>query len=57
MSRRRTSVARVPEGYSRLSTIIPADLHKRVKIAAITHDRALQDVIAEALADWLKKNG
>ncbi|MEI6621980.1 MAG: hypothetical protein WCP28_08750 [Actinomycetes bacterium] len=47
----------MPEGYSRLSTIIPADLHKRVKIAAITHDRALQDVIAEALADWLKKNG
>jgi hypothetical protein len=49
------AAVRVSEGYSRLSTVIPVELHKAIKIAAITDGRPLQDVITEALDEWVRR--
>ena len=36
-----------------LKAIVPADLHKRVKLASVTLERDISDITAEALEAWL----
>lgn len=47
---------KVPAGGSRLSTVIPAQLHKVLKIKSVESGRSLQDVVAEALQEWVDRN-
>ena len=49
--------SRVPDGETRLSTVVDAELYKRVKIAAITNDLSVQAAVSEALELWLTKQG
>lgn len=41
---------------SRLSTILPTPLHKAIKIRAVETDRSIQEIVTEALTEWLKRN-
>ena len=36
-----------------LKAIVPADLHKRVKLASVALERDISDITAEALEAWL----
>jgi len=37
----------------KLGTRVPADLKRRLKLAAAAHERTQDDIVAEALTDWL----
>lgn len=37
----------------KLGARVPADLKRRLKLAAAAHERTQDDIVAEALADWL----
>lgn len=39
-----------------LSTRIPESVRKRLRIAALRNDMVVQDVVVEALRDWLTKH-
>lgn len=41
---------------SRLSTIIPTPVHKAIKMKAVETDTSIQDIVAEALEEWLDRN-
>lgn len=41
---------------SRLSTILPTPVHKAIKIKAVETDRSIQDIVTEALEEWLARN-
>lgn len=40
---------------SRLSTVVPTPLYKAIKVKCIENDRQIQDVVAEALQEWLAR--
>ena len=41
--------------YRQLKALVPADLHKRAKHAAIDHDKEMSEIVAEALQLWLEQ--
>lgn len=45
-----------PDPLVPLSTRIPETLRKRVKMAALDHDREVQSVVTEALETWLARH-
>lgn len=53
---RMTGEAPVSDPLVPLSTRVPESLRKRVRMAALSHDRDVQDVVAEALGSWLAKH-
>jgi hypothetical protein len=43
--------------YKQLKTIIPANLHKKIKILSAEQDRDMSDIVREALETWIKGQG
>lgn len=39
-----------------LSTRIPESLRKQLKVASVLQEKDMQDVVTEALEDWLTKH-
>lgn len=55
-SRGKQPAERVPEGSTRLSTVVDAALYRQVKVTAILSGRSVQDVVGEALSEWVARN-
>jgi predicted HicB family RNase H-like nuclease len=45
------------EDMSKTTLRLPKDLHKQLKIRAIQQEREMQEVAAEAIAEYLTKTG
>lgn len=49
--------SKLAEGEARqLKTVMPTELHKRLKITAVVKDRTLNDIVNEAVEEWLDKH-
>lgn len=46
-----------PEDMSKTTLRLPKDLHKKLKIRAIQQEREMQEVVAEAIEEYLSKTG
>lgn len=52
-ARRKPTLEEMMEIPSRLSTVVPEELHKQVKVAAAISGRSVQEIVSEAIAEWL----
>jgi hypothetical protein len=43
--------------YPHVSVYLPASTIRTLKLIAIDHDRRLNDLCAEAIQEWLERNG
>lgn len=43
--------------YPHVSVYLPASTIRTLKLIAIEHDRRLNDLCAEAIQEWLERNG
>jgi hypothetical protein len=43
--------------YPHVSVYLPASTIRTLKLIAIEHDRRLNDICAEAVQEWLERNG
>ena len=57
MTQKRPPQKGVPMSTQRLVTVIPKDLYKAVKIAAVEREQDLKDLVIEALQRFLKEGG
>lgn len=51
------TVQRSRQGKRAMTTYIPAELAKALRIFAAREDRTLEDMVVEAMNDFLRKNG
>jgi tryptophan synthase beta subunit len=49
-------MVRAKEGKTRINTYIDPDLKHEVRVISIKKGLTLEDIIDEALRDWIKKN-
>ena len=48
-------MAKADEPWTQLSTSIPKELHRRLKLYCFTHDIALMHFVVEAIAEKLRR--
>ena len=48
-------MAKAEEPVAGLSTRIPKELHRRLKLHCVTHEIAVQDFVTEAIEEKLKR--
>lgn len=44
------------EGEKKITALIPADLHYRIRILSVEKDSSIKAIIVEALEEYLKKS-
>jgi hypothetical protein len=49
------STKKIREGEKKLTALIPAELHYRVRLLSVEKDTSVKAIIVEALEEYLKK--
>lgn len=50
------SITKKREGEKKITALIPADLHYRVKLLSVESDTSVKAIIVKALEQYLKKS-